>query len=193
MPRLTSGHLQQAWSAAGLKRKKYSSSKSSSNQTYLTQGREEMWVKALQQEHLSQEVEDDSMKQIPDNIDFSMEPAAGTDETDRQSVGMAEQLMANSCQQKAKAAEVTSHSESSSSRPLSPLKPAIPAKPSLAALAVRRLSHPNQQTSNNENTSLPVDVLPTEEQPPFTIPVDLETPSLLKSMPPSSLEALSDR
>ena len=162
----------------------------------MTQGREEMWVKALQQEHLSQEVDDDSLKQIPDNINFSMEPAA-TDETDRQSVGMAEQLTADSYQHNAKAGAVASHSESSSSRPLSPLKPAIAAKPSLAALAARRLSHANQQTSNNEDTSLPADnhhtVLPTEEQKRFSVPVDLETPSLLKSTPLSSLEVLSDR
>ena len=32
-----------------------------------------MWVRALQQEHLSQEVEDDSMKEIPDNIDFNQD------------------------------------------------------------------------------------------------------------------------
>ena len=164
----------------------------------MTQGREEMWVKALQQEHLSQEVDDDSLKQIPDNIDFSMEPAA-TDETDRQSVGMAEQLTADSYQHNAKAAAVASRSESSSSRPLSPLKPAIAAKPSLATLAARRLSHPNQQTSNNENTSLPHDndnhhtVGPTEEKKPFSIPFDLETPSLLKSTPLSSLEVFSER
>ena len=168
-----------------------------------------MWVKALQQEHLSQEVEDDSMKQIPDNIDFSVEPAAdaGTDETDRQSN---DHLTAKSSQQKVDVAAANSHSETSSSRPLSPLKPAIPAKPSLAALAARRLSQSSQQQtssppnnentscqSNNENTSLPVDdhnnVWPTEEQKPFSIPVDLETPSLLKLTPLSSMEVLSDR
>ena len=151
-----------------------------------------MWVKALQQEHLSQEVEDDSMKQIPDNIDFSMEPA-GTDETDRQSVGMAEQLTLNSSPKN----EATS--ESSSPTPLSPLKPAIAAKPSLSVLASRRLSQANQQTSNNENKSLPADnhhhhpTLPSEEQKPFVIPFDLETPSLLQSTPLSSLDLLSDR
>ena len=152
-----------------------------------------MWVKALQKEHLSQEVEDDSMKQIPDDIDFSMEPA-GTDETDRQSEGMAEQLTLNSSPPKNEAA-----SESSSSTPLSPLKPAIAAKPSLAVLASRRLSQANQQTSKNENTSLPADnyhhhpTLPSEEQKPFSIPFDLETPSLLQSTPLSSLDLLSDR
>ena len=153
-----------------------------------------MWVKALQKEHLSQEVEDDSMKQIPDNIDFSMEPA-GTDETDRQSVGMAEQLTTNSPpKQKAEAAAAISHTDSSSSRPLSPLKPAIPAKPNLAVLAARRLSQPSfQQTSNNEDTSLPADDHSTVLPKPFSIPVDLETPSLLKSTPLSSLEVLSDR
>ena len=153
-----------------------------------------MWVKALQKEHLSQEVEDDSMKQIPHNIDFSMEPA-GTDETDRQSVGMAEQLTTNSApKQKAEAAAAISHTDSSSSRPLSPLKPAIPAKPNLAVLAARRLSQPSfQQTSNNENTSLPADDHSTVLPKPFSIPVDLETPSLLKSTPLSSLEVLSDR
>jgi len=178
----------------------------------LQQGREEMWIRALQQEHLSQEVEDDSMKQIPDNIDFSMEPDvdAGTDETDHQSNRLAENLTANSSQQKADIAAANSPSGSSSSRPLSPLKPAIPAKPSLAALAARRLSEGSQQQnssppnnkntswqSNNENTSLPADdhntVLPTVEQKPFSIPVDLESPSLLKSTPLSSMEVLSDR
>ena len=114
---------------------------------------------ALQQEHLSQEVEDDSMKQIPDNIDFSMEPDvdAGTDETDHQSNRLAENLTANSSQQKADIAAANSPSGSSSSRPLSPLKPAIPAKPSLAALAARRLSEGSQQQNssppNNKNTS----------------------------------------
>ena len=171
-----------------------------------------MWVKALQQEHLSQEVEDDSMKQIPDNIDFSMEPDAdaGTDETDRQSNEIAEHLKVKSSHQKADVAAANSHSESSSSRPLSPLKPAIPAKPNLATLAARRLSQTSQQQtsdptnnentsyqSNNENISLTADghhtVLPIEEQKPFSIPVDLETPSLIKSTPLSSMEVLSDR
>ena len=139
-------------------------------------------MKVLQQEHLSQEVEDDSMKLIPDNIDFSMEPApAGKDETDRQS---------------------------SSSRPLSPLKPAIlsplkpaiPAKPNLGILAARRLSQAgNQQVlSNDQNTSLPTGnhetVLPNKEEKPLLIPIfNPDTPSLPMSTPLSSMEVLSHR
>ena len=145
-------------------------------------------MKVLQQEHLSQEVEDDSMKLIPDNIDFSMEPApAGKDETDRQS---------------------------SSSRPLSPLKPAIlsplkpailsplkpaiPAKPNLGILAARRLPQAGNQKvlSNDQNTSLPTGNHETvnQEEKPLSIPVfDPDTPSLPMSTPLSSMEVLSHR
>ena len=139
-----------------------------------------MWVKVLQQEHLSQEVEDDSMKLIPDNIDFSMEPApAGKDETDRQS---------------------SSSGPLSPLKPaiLSPLKPAIPAKPNLGILAARRLPQAgNQQVlSNDQNTSLPTGNHETvnQEEKPLSIPVfDPDTPSLPMSTPLSSMEVLSHR
>ena len=132
-------------------------------------------MKALQQEHLSQEVEDDSMKEIPDNIDFNQGHVTGRDETDRQTKATPQEIL------QAKAAHAQSSEDSrplspldeangnaasqsedsrplpplniiagpssEDSRPLSPLKPAIPAKPNLAILAARRLSQASQQAS----------------------------------------------
>ena len=83
-------------------------------------------MKALQQEHLSQEVEDDSMKEIPDNIDFNPENkkeipdnidsnqghVGGRDETDRQS---------NATPQEILQANAAHAQKSEDSRPLSPL------------------------------------------------------------------------
>ena len=130
-------------------------------------------MKALQQEHLSQEVEDDSIKEIPDNIDFNQGHIGGTDETDRQSNATPQEILqANAAHAQSSEdsrpisplneanGNAASQSEDSRPlsplniiagpssenwRPLSPLKPAIPAKPNLAILAVRRLSQASQQ------------------------------------------------
>ena len=72
-------------------------------------------MRALQQEHLSQEVEDDSIKEIPDNIDFNQGHIGGTDETDRQS---------NATPQEILQANATHAQSSEDSRPLSPLNEA---------------------------------------------------------------------
>ena len=123
-------------------------------------------MRALQQEHLSQEVEDDSMKEIPDNIyfnldkrkeisdnvDFNQGHVGNTDETDRQSNATPQEIL------QANAAHAQS---SEDSRPLSPLKQAIPAKPNLAILAARRLSQASQQASlqpENEETTFLSDI-----------------------------------
>ena len=138
-------------------------------------------MRALQQEHLSQEVEDDSMKEIPDNIDFNQDNRkeisdnvdsnqghiGGTDETDRQSNATPQEILqANAAYAQSSEdsrplsplneANDNSASQSEDSRLLSPLKPAIPAKPNLAILAARRLSQANQQASvqpENEETT----------------------------------------
>ena len=138
-------------------------------------------MRALQQEHLSQEVEDDSMKGIPDNIDFNQDNrkeisdyidsnqghVGGKDETDRQSNATPQEILqANAAHAQSSEDsrpispldEANGHaaSQSEDSRPLSPLKPAIPAKPNLAILAARRLSQASQQASvqpENEETT----------------------------------------
>ena len=140
-------------------------------------------MRALQQEHLSQEVEDDSMKEIPDNIDFNPEKrreisdnvdsnqghVGGTDETDRQSNATPQEILqANAAHAQSSEssrpisplneANDNATSQSEGSRPLSPLKPAIPAKPNLAILAARRLSQASQQQQasvqpDNEETT----------------------------------------
>ena len=90
-------------------------------------------MKALQQEHLSQEVEDDSMKEIPDNIDFIPEkrkeisdnvdfnqgPAAGRDETGRQGKATPQEIEDS---RPLSPRNIIAGPSSENSGPLSPLK-----------------------------------------------------------------------